>query len=170
MITDKIPDSIIEILSSDIGFIFLILIFILEGAMLMYALPSELIVPLGIHMFGDKPLTVMIVVGISIIGSTIGQTSLFYVSQKKGKQFIISSSHIPVSEEQLSTYEDHFSNYGYILVPITNTLPFVRGMMTIPAGLSELDKSKFILLSAIGTATFETLLALLYLRGISVVI
>ena len=50
---------------------------------------------------------------------------------------------------------------------MSNALLFTRGMLTVPAGLAEMDDRTFVVLSALGTLLFQTWLAAvaLYLGG-----
>jgi len=41
----------------------------------------------------------------------------------------------------------------------------IRGLLTIPAGLSEMDRLTFVVLSAAGSLCFQSILAGLYLLG-----
>jgi membrane protein DedA with SNARE-associated domain len=54
-------------------------------------------------------------------------------------------------------------------VPISNTLLFVRGLATVPAGLAGMRLRRFALLSALGTLTFEVILALATLGVMSAI-
>jgi membrane protein DedA with SNARE-associated domain len=47
------------------------------------------------------------------------------------------------------------------VVAVSNSLLFVRGMLTVPAGLAGMDTRRFVVLSALGTLSFQTILALL---------
>lgn len=40
---------------------------------------------------------------------------------------------------------------------------FVRGLLTVPAGLSDIDGRTFVVLSALGSLLFQSILATLYL-------
>jgi len=42
-------------------------------------------------------------------------------------------------------------------VPVSNTLLFVRGLMTFPTGLSEMDWRTFLVLSALGSTSFQVI-------------
>jgi len=42
-------------------------------------------------------------------------------------------------------------------VPVSNTLLFVRGLITFPAGLSEMDWRTFLVLSALGSTSFQVI-------------
>ena len=73
-----------------------------------------------------------------------------------------------MSEESLDRFDAWFDRWGPVVVPVSNSLLFTRGMLTVPAGLSELDTREFVLLSAVGTLSFEAILAGVYLFGIDV--
>ena len=42
---------------------------------------------------------------------------------------------------------------------------FVRGLMTFPAGLSDMPVRTFVPLSAVGSLSFQSILAMLYLTA-----
>jgi membrane protein DedA with SNARE-associated domain len=53
-------------------------------------------------------------------------------------------------------------------VPVSNTLLFTRGMVTVPAALAEMSTRRFVVLSALGTLSFEGILALATVYGADV--
>ena len=52
-----------------------------------------------------------------------------------------------------------FDRFGVLAVPLSNTLLFTRGMLTVPAGVAGMSTRRFVALSALGTLSFEILLA-----------
>ena len=68
-----------------------------------------------------------------------------------------------MSEAQLDRFDGWFERWGPLAVPVSNTMLFVRGMLTVPAGLSDMDVRTFAALSALGTLCFEGILAALTL-------
>jgi membrane protein DedA with SNARE-associated domain len=157
--------DIVRDLLSQYGLVILFGIFILEGAMLLYFAPSESLVPTAVlwaketttssQFFGELAL----IIGVSVVGATIGQFLLFTLAKRGGREYIIEHKYIRVSEDTLDRFDGWFDRWGPIAVPVTNTLLFTRGMLTIPAGLAEMDDKKFVALSALGTLSFETILA-----------
>ena len=137
--------------------------FVLEGAMLLRFAPNESIVPLAVLAFGDTPADVAAIVVVAVVGATIGQTALFLVARRAGRQYLLESRWIRVSEDTLDRFDGWFDRWGPLAVPASNTMLFVRGLITVPAGLSEMDTRTFVALSALGTLVFETLLAALAL-------
>ncbi|QCJ46890.1 MULTISPECIES: DedA family protein [Haloprofundus] len=158
----EVPSMLRDLLDSEFAFLLLLGIFVLEGAMLMYFMPSELVVPGAIFVFGATVETAILIIGIAVLGATVGQLALFMVAKRGGREYLLQKRWFRISEERLDKFDGWFDRWGPIVVPVSNTLPFTRGMLTVPAGFSEMPARKFVALSAVGTLSFETLLALLY--------
>ncbi|MEZ3116067.1 DedA family protein [Halobaculum sp. MBLA0147] len=163
---DEMPGFLRSLLESEFALVALFAVFVLEGAMLMYFMPSELIVPGSLVLLGTAPETVVGVVGVAVAGATVGQTALFVVAQRGGREYLLQKRWFRVSESSLDRFDSWFDRWGPVVVPVSNTLLFTRGMLTVPAGLSELDTRRFVLLSALGTLSFEAILAGVYVFGI----
>lgn len=154
-----------ELLDSyGLGALFFILI--LEGAMLLYFAPSEALVPAGITLLTDGSgdyLGIAVVIGVAVVGATIGQFVLFTVAKRAGREYLLEQSWFRISESQLERFDGWFERWGPIAVPVSNALLFTRGMLTVPAGLADMDDRTFIALSALGTLVFQSWLAALAL-------
>ena len=151
-----------------LGALFLILI--LEGAMLLYFAPSEALVPAGVTVLADGPSDydgVAAVIAVAVVGATVGQFALFTVAKRAGREYLLAQSWFRISESQLERFDAWFARWGPLAVPASNALLFTRGMLTVPAGLAEMDDRTFVLLSALGTLVFQAWLAAmaLYLGG-----
>jgi len=145
------------------GLVALFAVFILEGAMLLYFAPSESLVPAAVLVLGDTNAEIAAVIGVAVLGATIGQTALFMLAKRGGREVLHERQWIAVSEDSLDRFESWFDRWGAVVVPVSNTLLFTRGMLTIPAGLAEMDTRLFAVLSALGTLAFESILAALTL-------
>lgn len=148
-------------------------IFVLEGAMLLYFAPSESLVPVAIGLAagtdvaaGTTTVYTLIIV-ISVVGATTGQYLLFLLAKRWGRERLLEQRWFRVSPETLDRFDRWFARWGLLAVPVSNTLLFTRGMLTVPAGLAEMDDRQFVALSAVGTLVFETTLALLTLGVVS---
>lgn len=135
-------------------------VFILEGAMLLYFAPSESLVPAAIVLLGDSTTDVAAVIAVAVVGATIGQYGLFLLARRVGREYLVDNRWVRIGDDRLTRFENWFARYGPIVVPVSNTLLFTRGMLTVPAGLADMDDRLFIGLSALGTLSFEVLLAL----------
>jgi membrane protein DedA with SNARE-associated domain len=66
-----------------------------------------------------------------------------------------------VSEGRLDRFDGWFDRWGPVVIPVSNSLLFTRGMLTVPAGFAKMSNRQFLALSALGTLAFETILAAL---------
>ncbi|MFC7132269.1 MULTISPECIES: DedA family protein [Salinibaculum] len=143
-------------------------VFIIEGAMLLYFAPSESLVPAAVLFLAESTADVAAILAVAVVGATIGQTALFLLAKRGGREVIHNRRWVTVGEDRLDRFESWFDRWGPLVVPVSNTLLFTRGMLTIPAGLAEMDTRTFVALSALGTLSFELILAGLTLYGADV--
>lgn len=140
-------------------------VFILEGAMLLYFAPSETLVPAAIGLasttdIAPGTMTVYLaIIGISVVGATIGQYILFLLAKRWGRERLLAKPWFRIKESYLDKFDRWFARWGRLAIPISNSLLLTRGMLTVPAGFAEMRDRDFILLSALGTIIFESLLA-----------
>jgi membrane protein DedA with SNARE-associated domain len=161
-ITEKMPESLQNLLASEYAFVVLLGVFVLEGAMLMYFMPSELIVPGALLLIGESVADAALIIGVAVVGATVGQFLLFKVAKRAGREYLLKTRWFRVSDERLAKFEGWFDRWGPVVIPVSNTLLLTRGMLTVPAGLAEMDDRRFLALSAVGTLSFEVILAGLY--------
>jgi membrane protein DedA with SNARE-associated domain len=143
------------------GLLALFAVFVLEGAMLLYFAPSESLVPAAVWLLGNSLTDYVVIVGVAVVGATIGQFLLFSAAKRGGREYLLEKRWFRVSEDRLERFDAWFHRYGRAGVAVSNTLLFTRGMLTVPAGFADLDDREFIALSALGTLSFETILATL---------
>jgi membrane protein DedA with SNARE-associated domain len=162
-VVGEMPDFLRSLLDSEYAFLVLLGVFVLEGAMLMYFMPSELIVPGAILLIGDATELVtpdnLLILGVAVVGATVGQYVLFKLAQRGGREYLLEKRWFRVSEERLDRFDSWFERWGPVVVPLSNTMLFTRGMLTVPAGFSDLRDRRFVVYSALGTLSFELLLA-----------
>ena len=142
------------------GYLALFLVFILEGAMLLYFAPSESLVPVAVASpLASSVPEYALVIGVAVAGATVGQVALFLVAKRGGRPVLQRHRWLGMTDARLDRYEGWFARWGPVVIPVSNTLLFTRGMLTIPAGLAGMETRRFLVLSAIGTLVFETALA-----------
>lgn len=142
------------------GLFALFLVFILEGAKLLYFAPSEGLVPAAIYFLGAESLPeYAAIIGVAVAGATVGQFALFSLAKRKGRDYLMEKRWFRVSESTIARFEGWFERRGPIAVPVSNTLPVVRGLLIVPAGFAEMDDRRFAALSALGTLSYEVIIA-----------
>jgi membrane protein DedA with SNARE-associated domain len=167
---EQTPEWLSSLFTSEVGYLVFFVICVLEGAMLLRFMPSELVVPSALLLIGSSPSTVVTIVALAVTGTTVGQVVLFYAVRQLGRGYLVESRWLPVTDERLDRFDDWFERWGRLIVPVSNSLLFVRGLFTFPAGLSEMRTSTFLVLSAAGSLTFQSILASMYLFAGEVVV
>ena len=152
-------------LIDEYGIYALFAIFVLEGAMLMYFAPSEALVPFAIATLAKTPSgydwpLVAIIMTVAVAGATVGQVALFSLAKRGGREWLLQKPWFRIEESKLDRFDGWFERWGRPAVPVSNALLFTRGMLTVPAGVAEMDVREFAVLSAAGTLVFETWLAI----------
>jgi membrane protein DedA with SNARE-associated domain len=164
----EMPPSLQNLLDSEYALVVLFGVFVLEGAMLMYFMPSEAIVPVSIGLLGHSVPSIATIIGVAVLGATVGQVGLFVLAKRGGREWLLEKRWFRVSESTLDRFDGWFGRWGPVVVPVSNALLFTRGMLTVPAGFAEMSTRKFVVLSAIGTVIFESALAAISLGVIEV--
>lgn len=167
---EQTPEWLSSLFTSEVGYLVFFAICVLEGAMLLRFMPSELVVPSALLLMGSSLSTVVTIVALAVAGTTVGQVVLFYAVRRLGRGYLVESRWMPVTDERLDRFDDWFERWGRLIVPVSNSLLFVRGLFTFPAGLSEMRTSTFLVLSAVGSLTFQSILASVYLFAGEVVV
>jgi membrane protein DedA with SNARE-associated domain len=149
------------------GLLALLGIFVLEGAMLLYFAPSEALVPFAIVTLATTPGgydwgAVVLIFVVAVVGATAGQVALFELARRGGREWLLQKPWFRIDESKLDRFDGWFQRWGRSAVPVSNALLFTRGMLTVPAGVAEMDVREFALLSALGTLVFEAWLALAF--------
>ncbi len=159
------PDWLTSMLTSELGYAVLLGICVLEGVMMLRFMPSELVVPLALALLGSSVSDVFGVVTVAVVGTTIGQTVLFFLVRRTGREYLFEKRWFPLTESRLERFDGWFDRWGPLAVAVSNTMLVVRGVLTVPAGLSDMGPRKFVALSALGSTSFQSILAGLYLLG-----
>lgn len=150
-------------LLTEYGLVALFLVLVLEGAMLLYFAPSESLVPAAVVLLASSTAEIVLVVLTAVAGATVGQYVLFALAKRAGREYLLERRWFRIGEERLDRFDAWFDRWGPVVVPVSNTLLFTRGMLTVPAGLAGMRDRDFVVLSAIGTLSFQTILVLLTL-------
>ena len=162
---ERMPSWLESLFTSEFAFAVLLGICILEGAMMLRFMPSELVVPSALALIGSSIPETVAIVAVAVVGTTIGQFLLFCLVRRAGREYVIQKRWFPLTESRLERFDGWFDRWGGLAVAGSNTMLVVRGLLTIPAGLSEMDGRTFVALSALGSLSFQSILAGLYLFG-----
>lgn len=131
-------------------------------------LPSEAIVPPAAYKAATSgELNVFLVVLFATIGAIIGALVNYCLALWLGRPLIYRFAnsrfgHFCLIDEQKVFHSEHFfQKHGATSTFVGRLIPAVRHLISIPAGLSRMKMSKFILFTALGALVWNSILAII---------
>lgn len=122
-------------------------------------IPSELILPLAGFSVGQGDLIYLFAVLAATFGSVAGALILYFAARQGGRPLIYRhAKKLRLKEAELDRADAWFDRHGAWFVLFGRLIPGVRSLVSIPAGLSEMPLWRFVLLTTIGSATWNALL------------
>ncbi|MCO5251259.1 MAG: DedA family protein [Candidatus Kapabacteria bacterium] len=108
---------------------------------------------IGIGVVGFVPLLL-----VSTLGSTLGFAIMFYFGSKFDRAIMESGRFKFISREALIKVEKWFQIYGYRLIVANRFLSGTRAVISFFAGMSKLNFTKTIILSALSSLIWNSIL------------
>ncbi len=128
-------------------------------------IPSEAILPLAGFLAGQGRMWLPAVILAATLGAVVGALILYYAGVWFGDRrlrWLINryGRWFAVAEEDLDKANDWFDRHGGLAVLICRLVPIVRSLVSIPAGLRQMNLSTFILYTAIGSGLWNSILVI----------
>lgn len=126
--------------------------------------PSEIVVPPAAY-FGD--LSIITVILCATIGADLGAIINYFLAQWIGRPVVYKFAdsrfgHLCLLDSsKIANAEKFFNKHGVVSTLIGRLVPGVRQLISIPAGLAQMNFGKFILYTTIGAGIWNTVLALI---------
>lgn len=141
-----------------LGYIGILGLMTLEG--IFTPIPSELIVPFAGYLAAQGQMDLVLVIVAATAGATIGSTVAYYIGYYFGRPVVLRYGRLfGLDEGDLRWAESWFAKYGYWGNLIGHALPGVRSFVSFPAGMGKMDVRRYILSTAVGSAIWNTVLA-----------
>ena len=138
----------------------------LESSMLFPLLPSEVVLPLAaVVVVGGVPSLAAFVLA-ATAGVVVGSLAAYYLFGRGGER--LAQRYGPlfsVSERELGWTKRTFDRYGESAVFWGRLLPFLRSVVSVPAGFARMDVPRFAAYSAGGALLFNLAVGALALGG-----
>jgi membrane protein DedA with SNARE-associated domain len=131
--------------------------------------PSEIIIPPAAWMAADPAsgLNLGLVILFGTIGCVIGALFNYYLAYFLGRKIIYALADSKyariflIKRDSIEKAENYFLKHGRSSTFIGRLVPVIRHLISIPAGLAKMKITDFILYTFIGSAIWNTCLALL---------
>ena len=131
-------------------------------------IPSEVILPLAGFTAAQGHMTLAEAILGATIGSVVGALMLYGIAYAIGAERMRRLfEKMPLTDaSDIDKANDWFARYGLLSVFVGRVIPIVRSLISIPAGIARTDLVRFTLLTAVGSAVWNTILVMAgYLLG-----
>lgn len=149
---------------SEFGYIGVMFLIAIEN--IFPPIPSEVILTFGGFMTTSTHLTVMGVILAATAGSVIGAIVLFVIGLQldveRLEKIVERWGHVlRLTTDDIHRADHWFDRYGPWTVFFCRFIPLIRSLISIPAGMSNMNVGLFLLLTTIGTFIWNTILVYL---------
>jgi membrane protein DedA with SNARE-associated domain len=123
-------------------------------------IPSELVLPMAGFLAGQGRLSLVGAVVASTVGSTVGALALYWLARTWGNDRVRRLlGSLPLMEPaDLDQAESWFDRHDRSSVFVGRLVPGVRSLISLPAGFRGMPLGTFVVLTALGSAIWNTLL------------
>ena len=130
--------------------------------------PSEVIVPPAAwKAMSHEGMNIILVILFATIGADLGALINYYLAKWLGRPIIYKFANSRfghmclINEEKVQYAEEYFRKYGVASTFFGRLVPVVRQLISIPAGLSGMKLSSFLLYTTLGASIWNIILALM---------
>ncbi|MDQ6932261.1 MAG: DedA family protein [Candidatus Eremiobacteraeota bacterium] len=103
-----------------------------------------------------------LVIVVAVLGELAGASAAYAVGRFGGRPFVHRYGHyVMFHEREMAKVESFFQRYGSFAILLCRFIPVLRGICSIPAGISRMPLLPFYVFTAAGSFVFCLLLALL---------
>jgi membrane protein DedA with SNARE-associated domain len=100
------------------------------------------------------------VIVVATLGSLVGAVIAYEVGRSAGRTIVERwGKWLLLSTRDLDRAEHWFVRYGSASVLIGRVIPVVRSFISVPAGMAEMNRTRFDILTTIGSAAWAALIA-----------
>jgi len=140
-----------------LGYIGLALLLVAEN--LFPPIPSEVVLPLAGFLVGRGDLSLWGAIFAATFGSVAGALVLYGLGRWGGRRLVLRYGQwLRVDEKGLKDAEGWFRRYGDWVVLFARVVPVARSIVSIPAGTMKMPMLRFVLLTTLGSAVWNSIL------------
>jgi membrane protein DedA with SNARE-associated domain len=140
---------------SDSGYLGVFLLMIAEGTII--PIPSEIVMPFSGYLVSTGKFSFGYVIFAGSMGNLVGAIILYLIGKYLGRNFILYyGKYLFLKKSHLELIEKYFKKFGDGSVFVGRMLPIVRGPISLPAGISSMSMTKFIVFTFGGSIIWNS--------------
>ena len=149
----------------------LFVIFIIKGALVGKIFPTSLFLPGYVVFSGASIPMALVIVVVTAGGYIIGQYIVYTGSRRYGRSYVSRLPYTTVNpdSDKFDRFDDWFTEYGGISIFVLNFVPWVRGLVTIPAATSSYSPFWYVFHTTTSTMLYHGIYVAMALAGVEAV-
>jgi membrane protein DedA with SNARE-associated domain len=109
---------------------------------------------------GHAHFSLWAVIVVGTIGSVLGAMIAYEVARRAGRTIVDRwGKWLLLTHHDLDSSQRWFEKYGVVSVFVGRLLPVVRAFISVPAGIAEMKRGRFAVLTALGSAVWVAVIA-----------
>ncbi|AUX08945.1 DedA family protein [Halalkaliarchaeum desulfuricum] len=141
-----------------VGLPALFVFFVLKGAFVGKPIPTTVILPGYVLAISATREEMVVIVAVSSTGYVIGQLIIYTLARREGLASIQSSERFAIPSERIEQAERWLTRYGGVGVFVTNFVPYLRGLIFIPAGIARYPVPKLVFFALSSTLIYHAVI------------
>ncbi len=157
---EHLASLIIQLIQST-GYLGIFILMFLESALI--PIPSEVTMPFAGYLASTGNLSFILIVIVGTLANLAGSLLAYYIGFFLEETVLLNlirkyGKFILVSEHEYHRAESWFKKYGDKVIFISRLLPGVRTVISLPAGMFEMDIKKFVIYTTVGCLLWSAIL------------
>lgn len=151
-----------------LGLPVLFLIFVSKGMLVGKIFPTSVFLPGYVLLTRASVRMAIVIAVVTAIGYIIGQYFVYWGVGKYGPSFLRRIVYIDIDPEtkQFERLDAWFARYGGPTIFVTNFVPWIRGLATIPAATSSYPRFYYLLHTTVSTILYHIFYVAIGLAGL----
>lgn len=126
----------------------------------VFPIPSELVMPQAGYLVHEGKMAMWAVITLGVVGSWLGALFNYVMAMWLGRPFFMRfGKYFFCPPDKFAMVERFFHAHGEVSTFTGRLIPVVRHLISIPAGLTRMKMSHFLLYTGVGSAIWVTILA-----------
>jgi membrane protein DedA with SNARE-associated domain len=129
---------------------------------MVFPSPSEVVMPFAGFIASQGTFNLILVIIVSTLGSIIGSLLSYYIGKRWGTHLVEKyGKYVLINVDDLERTEHWFERRGEVTIFFSRLIPVVRHLISLVAGVAEMDVKRFIIYTIAGAAIWNSITAYL---------
>lgn len=149
----------------------LFVIFLLKGALIGKVLPTSVVLPSYVLAANTTYAGAILLILVLTVAHLLGQLAILIGVRRNGRTFLaaLPGAAVDPDDTGLERINRWFEAHGDVAVFVTNLVPWLRGLIAVPAGAVSYPVGRFTCYVGLSTLLYHTVYVALAMAGVALI-